>query len=71
MQIGRQLKALSKNSYCFKKADGKCMFNFHMDWNEEPSRPWTSPKLEAGSIALQFQVCLSDQLLLPLSLLHL
>lgn len=66
--LGDSSKHCQSKATASKRADGKCIFNFHMDWNEELSQPWTSPKLEAGSIVLYFQVCLSDRPLLPLSL---
>lgn len=70
-RLGDGSKHCQSKATTSKRTDGKCIFDFHMEWNEESSCPWTSPKLEAGSITLYFQVCLSDLLMLSLSLLHL
>lgn len=70
-RLGDGSKHCQSKATASKRTDGKCIFDFHMEWNEELSRLWTSPKLEARSIALHFQVCLSDLLMLSLSLLHL
>lgn len=70
-RLGDGSKHCQSKATASKRTDGKCIFDFHTEWNEELSCPWTSPKLETGSIALLFQVCLSDLLMLPLSLLHL
>lgn len=70
-RLGDGSKHCQSKATASKGTDGKCIFDFHMEWNEELSHPRTSPKLEAGSIALHFQVCLSDPLVLLLSLHHL